>query len=509
MPKATWQLLVDWDNDGTFTGNGEDVTPNLISGNSQIGRDFPSQLTGNAVVGKLHAILHDPEGTYVFGNPSSTLSGSLLPGRKVQLKVTSPGTYTVWAGRLDTVKPRKSTGGRQEAVLTALGPLQQLAGQKVSIAIQSDIRTDEAVDTLLDAIGFGTDRALSTGQTTMTRWFADGINGLTALREVEATEAGFLHETRDGSIAFRDRHFRLQGTYTDSQATWTDSPTGSIVYAQIERSDPLESVFNDIRATVQEFSTGATTTLWVNPAATAGTSAPYLGASSTLTVFASYPNADSPTTAFAADLWVTPTGTTDFIVTTDEFGTGTVITGDIAVSVSKFAKSMKIAFSNTGTNNGYFQFMQARGVPLNRSNPVTVSEVDATSQTRYGTRSFLARDEAKFIPSQSEAQEWCQYNVALYKEPAAYLTVALNGVRSTAVQNEVFARDLNEKVTVIATGSAGLNQSGEYYVESIKHRFGNGGFFHEAVFTLSPASGLSGFWILGDSTLGTNTKLAY
>lgn len=78
MPKATWQLLVDWDNDGTFTGNGEDVTPNLISGNSQIGRDFPSQLTGNAVVGKLRAVLHDPaQGERVAHHPSHPRRGGL------------------------------------------------------------------------------------------------------------------------------------------------------------------------------------------------------------------------------------------------------------------------------------------------------------------------------------------------------------------------------------------------------------------------------------------------
>lgn len=514
MPRATWQLRVDWDGDGTFGTSDEDLSDKILGPlTTQIGRNFPSQLSGKAVVGRLSAVLYDPNGTYVTTNPSSTLFGNIVPKRKVELRTTSPSNAVVWTGQLSNINPRKNgPGARQEAVLEAVGVLHEIASQDVRVAIQEDVRTDEAVAVVLDAVDFPTaDRLLSTGKTTMTRWWVDDNDALNALRQVEATESGFLHETKAGEIAFRDRHYRLSGTIQTAVGTWEDSATASVRFNRVDLRNPLRHIYNDFNASVQITEPAASSgTLWVNDLATAtGTTAPSIPASSTLEVWARYPNASSTLEAFAVDNWITPAAGTDYIVTSDQAGTGDTLSGSVAVAVTKFANSMKMTFTNNSTGTGFFTKMEARGTGLNQKDAVRVSASDATSQGTFGTLTFPRGDSARFVPTVEEGLDWCKYNLAVYKQPIPILSVQFNPVESTAVMNEVLARDLNDKVRIIGTAESGFNIDGEFYIEAIRHQVAQGGFQHRVLFDVSPAGEFTPFWVLGFGTLGTTTRLAY
>ena len=105
-------------------------------------------------------------------------------------------------------------------------------------------RTDQVVDDILDAAGWGSGssyRTLDSGKTTITRYWKSLSYAVPALQEVESTEGGFLREGKDGKIIFDNRHHRLAGAALSSQATWSDASGSSWVRAEYTRAAPEAS----------------------------------------------------------------------------------------------------------------------------------------------------------------------------------------------------------------------------------------------------------------------------
>ena len=237
MP-GVYTLQIDWNNDGDFADANEDVTSDTLEISWERGRDVVSQLTGRFVSGRLEAVLKDQTGKYASFNSASPLYGSILPGRKVQLLGKSgsfPYTFPIqfdrpiWSGFLDRIEPLPTVEGFQMAKLSAFGPLGYLNERQVSVAMQTNRRTDLAIGDVLDEAGWpAADRSLDTGQTTMGRWWADRKSVLNSLREIELTESGFLLETKDRKFAFENRHHRLAAPHTISQATFSDAAAAAL-----------------------------------------------------------------------------------------------------------------------------------------------------------------------------------------------------------------------------------------------------------------------------------------
>ena len=81
----------------------------------------------------------------------------------------------------------------------------------------------------------------------MTKYYFSG-KALSALRQVESTEAGFIRETNDGKIAFEDRHFRLTNTKSKtSQATFADDGTEQDAFGEylLANHATTETAFDD------------------------------------------------------------------------------------------------------------------------------------------------------------------------------------------------------------------------------------------------------------------------
>jgi len=99
--------------------------------------------------------------------------------------------------------------------------------------------------------------------------------------------------------------------------------------------------------------------------------------------------------------------------------------------------------------------------------------------------------------------------MAIYGSPIEVLTMTV----ATATANnigQVLARDISDRITVVADDAAALGISADFFIEAEKHTVTNGGTKHITTWRLSPASGgYSKFWVLGTSVLGTNTVPAY
>jgi hypothetical protein len=516
MASATYNLLVDWNNDGDYDDTHDDITSDVISMRWKRGRDYASQLTGNSSAGKLEAVLINTDGKYSPSNSSSALSGNILPARKIKLEAgtgsfpyTFPFTFnqTMFTGFLDRIVPSPSTSQLKTCTLTAVGALGYLNDFAPSLTTQTDIRSDQAIGAILDDVGWSTDdRDFATGQTTLKRFWVDGKKTIESMRIVEEAEDGFIKETKDGKIGFESRLTRLQAPYITSQATFSDASGASLGYITITQKDPLDTIANHLEATSRSYAEASVAVLWTHPET--GADSPTLTPSQSKTFEAMYPNSSAANNAAEVGTWTTPASTTDYIANTASDGSGTNRTSSITVTQTKTAERMIMTFTNGhATDTVYLTKIQARGTAITASNDVTVRSIDTDSQSIYGERKYKAR--TQFLPSSSEAQDWCDYQLSVYSSPIEVLSMTYIANISDAMLTEALSRDISDRVTIVATNDANLGINADFFIESESHRVTADG-THTVTWALSPASGgYSRFWVLGTGILGTSTVPAY
>ena len=523
MARGTYVLAVDWNNDGDFSDSGEDITARTLNVEWKRGNDYASQLVGKVVAGTLVADLNNESGDYSTFNTSSALTGNLLPGRKVTLTGNDGSTTrTLWTGFLDSIEPQPSATGANTARLRAIGPLGYLNKFEVSTTMFASKKAGELIGEILDVAGWSDDdRDIDDGIVEFPRFWCERTKTLKALRLVEETETGLLEESAAGKIVYRDRHARSTDTLsTTSQATYSDGSGASLAYSAVTQVDPLKFIYNELRAKLQlhsgawildSASLGVQTelaedpsVLWTHPEV--GSNSPSITAGATKTFTAQYPQSGSANTARAVDFWQNLTASTDYLANDQADGEGTNRTSSITVTLTKRAQSMDIALANGHSGTVYITKLQAQGNAVSAKNEFEVSATDSTSQTTFGKRTYP--HPGKFVPDADEAQNWADFHVAAWKDPVPLLKLTLVGNRSTATLTDVMSREISDLVTVTATGGAGLGIDEDFFVEAVHHQI-DSQLNHRATFTLSQASGYAGFFVVGTSSLGNSTRLAY
>jgi hypothetical protein len=136
-----------------------------------------------------------------------------------------------------------------------------------------------------------------------------------------------------------------------------------------------------------------------------------------------------------------------------------------------------------------------------------VRAIDTTSQGIYGERKYVAK--TKFIPTTSEAQDWCDYQMAIYGSPIEILAMTIPASAQGNI-GQTLTRDLSDRISVTATNDSKLGISADFFIESEKHQVSAGGKEHTTVWQLSPATGgYSQFWVLGVGVFGSDTVPAF
>lgn len=504
MPNPTWELSVDWENGGDFTGTNEDVTAYvLLNPGIQTfrGRDNASQLTGRSIAGSLTCLLDNTSGLFSSFNASGALYGSLLPGRPVRLRgVVGVTTYDVWYGYLESLTPETVQSSSFPVVrLRATGALAWLAnpGRKVSFAMQGAVLTGTAIGALLDEAGWSASlRDLDAGNTTMTRFWVDRTAPLTALRKAEETEGGFLWEKADGKVVFDSRWARMTNAVSTSvQQTYSDDGS-DIPYASIRQEDAWADIYNRLETQVQLYTVGSLAVLWT--LAATGADSPVIAAGESRDFWANYPNpASAAADGVAVDAWTTPVITTDFLANAAADGSGTNLSASITVTATKFANAMKINLANGAAVPAFITFLQARGTPVLASDPLTVVSEDSTSQTAYGERAYP--NPSQFTPDLDEAEAWNGFILNIFKDPQPRLQITIQASKNTTMLADVLTRDIGHRVNLEATGArAKLGIDEDFFIEAIRHRAGAA---LETTFDLSPASAWGGFIVIDTDTL--------
>lgn len=245
---AIWRpkVEIDWTLSGTFSGPYDNVTADTAADpglSIDTGRDGGRSLNPPKVPSVDFELRNDHR-RYSNEAPTSPVYQLVTPGTPVRVSATygSVDRYrgtdgyrahdpyrgvAYWAlatARIDDVT-QATPWGSQRVSVAALGTTSVLVGRTVTVAMQTNIRTDQAVTLVLDAAAWPSDkRAIAFGDTLLLYWWADERSAWELLVELLASEGpGALYEDAEGVLHFEGRNYRaVTPRCQTAQSTWFD-----------------------------------------------------------------------------------------------------------------------------------------------------------------------------------------------------------------------------------------------------------------------------------------------
>jgi len=484
MSEASYVIEVDWDNDGDFNDAQEDITSDVKE--VRFGRGKEWEL-GKAEVGWLNLRVNNEDGKYSPENSSSPLYGNLLPKRPIRVRTTSPGAYNLFYGYLEKIAPHPHLR-EQDAFISAVDGLDFLARHELDTVLYKNTATGTLVGNILDSAGWSaTLRNIDAGQDTVPYGYWHKVRALTALRDIEDSELGFIYVNGSGELVFEDRHHRFTATHQTSQATFDDT------MAQIIYNYSAKNVYNEVRVTVTPWDLQSEAELWrlqETPSLDIGQTKTWWG------------DATIDGESVFVDAWVTPVANTDYTANTKADGSGTDKTSDISIVTTKFAKSIKLEITNNASVKVYITLLKARGTYYDDLTKVSRKSEDSTSQSLYQKRTLQL--DGKYLTDAEVAQDFCDYAIARWKDPQAEVRLTLVNKNDTLL-TQILSREISDRITVQNT-KLGLDK--DFFINKMEHEITEGGKFHKCTWDLVDATN-EDFWCLDYSELGTGTKLAY
>ncbi|MBU2249697.1 MAG: hypothetical protein KKD77_23320, partial [Gammaproteobacteria bacterium] len=158
-------IEVDWNNDGDFIDDYDDLTINTKSVHFSRGK---SDELGKAEVGQLSITLNNADGLYTPSNSGGSLYGSLLPKRPIKVYYSSGGTnYPLFYGFIEEIIPHPHLT-EQDCIITAVDGLDFLSRHDMATALYKDTLTGTIHGYILTDAGWSaTMRTLDAGQDTV------------------------------------------------------------------------------------------------------------------------------------------------------------------------------------------------------------------------------------------------------------------------------------------------------------------------------------------------------
>ena len=485
MASAVYKIEVDWNNNGSFADADEDISNDVKSISYSRGKD---EELGKANPGTLEIRVNNSDGKY-----SPTKSGgiftNLLPKRVIKVTTTSPAAYNLFYGYIESITPHPDPAS-QDCYISAIDGLDFMARAELDTVLYKDTVTGTLVTNILDAAAWSASlRSIDAGQDTVPYAYWNKVKARFALSDIEDSELSFILINGEGKLAYEDRHHRYSATHQTSQATFDDT------MVDISYDYSARNIYNEVRATVTPWNLESEAQLWKLEE----TTAPSIDIGQAKTWWG---DASVDGVPVFVDAWVTPASTTDYTANTQAGGGGDDKTGDIAITTTKFAQSIKLVVTNNATVKVFITLLKARGTYYDDLTKVSRKSEDSTSQTNYQKRT-LALD-GKYLTDADKAQDFCDYGIARFKDPQAEVVITIVNKDATNL-TQILAREISDRITAKNTD---LGLDADFFINKMEHEVTEGGKRHLCRWYLVDASN-EDFWSLGFSELGTGTKLGY
>lgn len=495
MPTATYEVLIDWGNDGSFATSGDDVSADVMS--VDIRRGFSDSLSRVAKVGRCQIVLKNSSRNY-----SPELQASVLPRRQVSVKADS---IPLFRGFLESIEPDFGSNLRRRVKLECVDAIELLQDAEILVALQENKRGDELISSIVANVftppGTAYDVDTDNFPFAADRWTDDIVYGagkqeraLPAIRDVCMSNWGRFYIRADGYPVFENRHHRLLDQ--TSQATLADT------MVKLGYKKGTDQLYNEIKVTAYPRTVGASNeVLWAQEAG----SIPSVEMGVTAIVSARFRDANNKTVEMGGKSVVSPVATTDYLMNSASNGSGANLTANFTVTATVYASHAEISITNNGAVTGYVTLLQIRGLAVRSYAPPVLIASDAASQTTYKSKRTLPIDSI-LQDDTNLAQDLANYLLGLFSTPPG----EIGGIVFKARRNATFLGymkdlEISDRVTISET-QTGVN--GDYFINAISHRISDCGLRHEVELDVEKADAAS-FWKLDISELGLSTRLAY
>lgn len=478
-------VTVDWDDDGDYLDDYEDVSDDVLPGvTTERGRDlgrvygapkipsgsftltnesrvYASPYSGGPLYGLLKPGRHCVMGRQI-GNDVTTMSDSTATMDDADVLMGGSDVLPILTGR--TEAPRETFGlGRRMVEIDTYGLTQRLIDTKISITYQSAVTTGQAFLQVVLAVGLTADEyvldldAADNGRTLL-HWYVDDESAWDVMVQLWATEGppAALYEDIYGRVVFEGRNYRtLTARSQEVQYTFQDVDSGDYWFTELEYSASYQNVINSMSINVEQREVGGSAVKVYEYGEIVN-----LGAGSVQTHVIR--------TQDVINGLQTPQVTTDYLVTAGSLASVVAtLTGPREATIVWTASGSGAQISPIGSNTtGY----QVRALPVTTLATITASgTVDTSaSQSAYGIKGPPSEISGAIWPAISEADANGLIDGYLlgYQEPRALVTMTAVGA-SGPLLSALLDLEISDRIHVNDVWSG---TDLDLWVEQISHQ---------------------------------------
>lgn len=509
--QATYQLQIDWDNDGSFATPGDDVSADLRR--AELDRGYDTPLSRFPYVGRARFVLNNVNKQY-----SPPLDSTVVPHRPVRFRMTfNAVTVVQFRGFVEFIQPTAGEYGQRIVVIECVdaSALLDIFEGRASVLLQK--RANEIIEPIVDDVytppGTNYEEGINVFPTTGEQWtFSDSvglritsptnpgasepINAAQKITDACASDWGRFFIAKDGSPSFFNRHHMPLDSTTELTMSGTFQDMG---YAK-----HVDDIFNWVEVTYLPRKIG-------NRAEVLGRFSPERAVQIEPLATEEFviPFRDPVNQAIRVGGYnvITPVAGSDYNATSDEAGEGDDVTGNLSLTFTAYADRATVEIENTHiSQDAWIQKFEVRGLPIRSREPETVKAVDVASINEYGRRKLSVT--AMLMSSNAEAASLAQYLVDVYKDPRDVVTdIEIPANKSTTFMEAARDLELMDRV-VVSEDQTGLSSfAGHIY--RIKHVIDDK-FNHRVFFDLETPYTLPGDpFLIGSSGLDGPDVLIY
>ena len=150
---TSWTIAIDWDRNGDFSGEHDDITQRVLLAEWFVGMQRPYQLTADGST--LVMRLNNKDKRFSPENSAGPLTDKLVPLRPVKIESNDGTTVRAhWSGWIAAILPAGGKYGTREVDIIAHGAMQFLKATQTKIELQEDQRSDQIIDALIQEVIF-------------------------------------------------------------------------------------------------------------------------------------------------------------------------------------------------------------------------------------------------------------------------------------------------------------------------------------------------------------------
>lgn len=401
----SWGVLVDWDEDGVFTGENE-ANGRLQNLSLRMGREFVLSSSGDGFLhpdeGTLQLDMKDIDGRYDPYNLDSPLAGYLYKNQKVKviIRSESSGTqYSVFTGYISDIRP--DYGVVQKATIYVNGAATKLK-KNIKSTVYTNAQYDTQISNALTLAGWtdSTDIDTTVSDQMAYHWFSDR-QAITEIQEITDAAFAFFWIAEDGTATYRSRINPDVSTQTITEA--------EIDYNhRIKVPAPRDVLRNKAKVYAR------TRTAVTNAEVWRMTDAPLVssGVGDPIWATFTYNGKSVPATSVTS-----PVTTTDYTANDSADGSGVNKTLNFTFSTTSFSTTAKLIPTNVGVS-AYITLLKLRANIIVTDEYTYAEYEDSDSITAYGEREIVIN--TNWLQDLNAANEYAQILVGRFKNPRAF-----------------------------------------------------------------------------------------